>query len=775
MESLLIYLLKSAGLLSLFYILYILLLKNDTAFTANRKFLLGGIVGSAILPAIYFTKTVIVNAPVFSYSQFSNSEIVSVQETKVTTDWWQIIGILYLAISGFFFLQLLFRSALIYRTIIKNTSYKNSKYTIVETSQTSGPYSFFNYIFINSKSAQKEEFDLMLHHEKVHADQYHSADMLLANLLTSVLWFNPLSWFYKKIIAQNLEYIADYETANKLECIQHYQHVLVKVSTNTHQPALVNNFYQSFIKKRIVMLNKKTTSSRNAWKYQLILPLIAIFIMSFNVKTTTKLIESKAAKISEPVLQNESLSVGINQSTSKESLEKFKKIFLKWDVELSFSNIEYSADGKIITAIEVKFKNLKTKETGALNRTDSNGIAPFKIYVNKNGSTGFKEITSEKSNFKNATLKLKDINENPLYIINNKEYSTADLDGKTIIYTEIAEILDPKVATERFGAKAIDGAIIISKGKIVDDYKSELKLIDKENLDIEMSFIEVKKNSKPMFVHLETSKSDSSKNAGNAGSPWKISSDVVAVAFETDTPSENAEQIKTAQAQGDPLIFIDGKMQNKRTNITDIDPDDIARISIVSGKDPVKIYGKKAKDGLVLITTKKAGNKMSRFSVGTGVQMIDNDKYSNNDNSNWAEKAIGKRDYYPLGNVTSSTTIITRKDTIVNKGTSNGNLFRIISNDSVKTENNYKIIKLDSTININAANIPNSTSFYFTSGDKHPLIIIDGKMQKEDFNPDEIDPSAIKSIKVLKDKSATNKYGKKGKNGVVEITLKEKK
>lgn len=37
-----------------------------------------------------------------------------------------------------------------------------------------------------------------------------------------------------------------------------------------------------------------------------------------------------------------------------------------------------------------------------------------------------------------------------------------------------------------------------------------------------------------------------------------------------------------------------------------------------------------------------------------------------------------------------------------------------------------------------------------------------------------ISPDALKSIVVLKGKEAEDKYGKKGKNGVVEITLKKK-
>jgi TonB family protein len=56
-----------------------------------------------------------------------------------------------------------------------------------------------------------------------------------------------------------------------------------------------------------------------------------------------------------------------------------------------------------------------------------------------------------------------------------------------------------------------------------------------------------------------------------------------------------------------------------------------------------------------------------------------------------------------------------------------------------------------------------------------PLIIIDGKLSDVDIN--KIDPATISSMNVLKDKSptekpATDKYGAKGKNGVIEITTK---
>jgi TonB-dependent SusC/RagA subfamily outer membrane receptor len=54
-----------------------------------------------------------------------------------------------------------------------------------------------------------------------------------------------------------------------------------------------------------------------------------------------------------------------------------------------------------------------------------------------------------------------------------------------------------------------------------------------------------------------------------------------------------------------------------------------------------------------------------------------------------------------------------------------------------------------------------------------PLYVIDGIITDVDSNKIDIDPGSVISIEVLKDKSATDKYGKKGENGVVLITTKK--
>jgi|GEM_PF-212935 len=51
-----------------------------------------------------------------------------------------------------------------------------------------------------------------------------------------------------------------------------------------------------------------------------------------------------------------------------------------------------------------------------------------------------------------------------------------------------------------------------------------------------------------------------------------------------------------------------------------------------------------------------------------------------------------------------------------------------------------------------------------------PLIMVDGKEQPKDFDINSIAPAKVSSISVFKDKSAIDKYGAKGNNGVIELT-----
>jgi len=102
-----------------------------------------------------------------------------------------------------------------------------------------------------------------------------------------------------------------------------------------------------------------------------------------------------------------------------------------------------------------------------------------------------------------------------------------------------------------------------------------------------------------------------------------------------------------------------------------------------------------------------------------------------------------------------------------------------------------KILKIGFTTNIETTQIAegiqtlnkknNSKNGYtnikkkynLTAHGEKPLIIVDGKTMPQSDTLSNLKPNMIESIRVLKNTSATNKYGEKAKNGAIEITLKK--
>ncbi|MHA6279533.1 M56 family metallopeptidase [Salinimicrobium sp. CAU 1759] len=125
---------------------------------------------------------------------------------------------------------------------------------------------------------------MILEHEKVHSRQLHTLDILLANFATAFLWFNPLSWWYRKCVEQNLEFIADRETIKSTGNQKEYQYALLRVSQEGNFSGLLNHFHRSFIKSRIIMLKKGTTDKSHRWKHFLVLPALVFFLLGFNTE-----------------------------------------------------------------------------------------------------------------------------------------------------------------------------------------------------------------------------------------------------------------------------------------------------------------------------------------------------------------------------------------------------------------------------------------------------------------------------------------------------------
>src|SRR5476651_1186342 len=156
-------------------------------------------------------------------------------------------------------------------------------YRIVELDSDKAPCSFGNNIFINPTKYDWETYNQILMHEKVHIQQGHSFDLITAELMLVLQWFNPFAWLYRRELESNLEFLTDQSvlTDNRVEPAD-YQLSLLKVSVPNFSMRITTNYNQSLLKKRIVMMNAKRSNIHTMWKYFMLMPLLGALVCGLN-------------------------------------------------------------------------------------------------------------------------------------------------------------------------------------------------------------------------------------------------------------------------------------------------------------------------------------------------------------------------------------------------------------------------------------------------------------------------------------------------------------
>src|SRR5579859_162761 len=103
---------------------------------------------------------------------------------------------LYLFGVALFALNLIFQAALLLYQSRRNPSFRDGRFRIVEMSGDKAPCSFGNIIFINPSKYDWDTYNQILLHEKIHIRQGHTLDILIAEVVLVLQWFNPFAWFY---------------------------------------------------------------------------------------------------------------------------------------------------------------------------------------------------------------------------------------------------------------------------------------------------------------------------------------------------------------------------------------------------------------------------------------------------------------------------------------------------------------------------------------------------------------------------------------------------
>lgn len=289
------YLLKVTACTVLFFGFYLLVLRKLTFFKINRFYLLGTILLSFSIPALHFeVKREVVAAEtdlVTNLPEVKTAEepvkliqpiMVEYQpEIKPEIDWLSLIPYAYGTIAAVLLLICLWRLFSLLKYARKYTQNSDGLKLITKTTGFTN-CSFFNYVFIDGDKLSDADLAVLLKHEQVHAQQYHSADKILLMIAKALLWFNPVIYLYDKALEQVHEYEADEITSASFGN-QAYASLLLQLAVTKTNNALIHNFVKSPVKDRIKMLFNQKSKNMKKLCYVLALPILLGLVYGFTL------------------------------------------------------------------------------------------------------------------------------------------------------------------------------------------------------------------------------------------------------------------------------------------------------------------------------------------------------------------------------------------------------------------------------------------------------------------------------------------------------------
>lgn len=130
------------------------------------------------------------------------------------------------------------------------------------------------------------------------------------------------------------------------------------------------------------MLNKNQSKRLNSLKYALILPVLAAFMLMFQVKVVA---QEKAAVVNSSSQEKTKISIAVTKDAKDDELAAEAKIFKEeFDADVTFSNVTRNASGEI-TAIKVTVKDKTQSQDHFV--SGANPIKPFTIELEKNSNS----------------------------------------------------------------------------------------------------------------------------------------------------------------------------------------------------------------------------------------------------------------------------------------------------------------------------------------------------------------------------------------------------
>ncbi|MBR5575836.1 MAG: hypothetical protein IKW22_00920 [Bacteroidaceae bacterium] len=295
-ESIFLYSIRSAFVLTLLYVPYMLILRKESFFRLNRAVLLLILLFSVVLPMLDVHFLSLDSQPVVQDAKGQMVQVgiplegyhllpeLSVQARHVPTEvsWFHIVSVLFSFVA---MAMLLWRIMQILRMNLVVTrgnlwhEVEGGIHIHCHAGEVS-PFSWMNHVVISDRDFCENGREILLH-ETGHIRALHSWDLLLLSAVQVLQWWNPLAYVFASSLRDVHEYEADDYVLQHGISARSYQLLLIKKAVGASSYTFANNFDHSLTLKRITMMQKSKSSVWMRSKVLYIIPMATLALSAF--------------------------------------------------------------------------------------------------------------------------------------------------------------------------------------------------------------------------------------------------------------------------------------------------------------------------------------------------------------------------------------------------------------------------------------------------------------------------------------------------------------
>ncbi len=294
------HLLPIAATVAVLWLVYRFLFRNSNRLYFNRFFLLTSMLLALAMPLLgllsgievpqmatlkqnLFGGTLLNEVIVTSDGQPMLPEVIVTTSTQSRFSLWQVIVGIYLIGVGVMTLLFLIKLGRLVALIIRSPKRKMDGFTAVFTGKEQGSFSFFRYAFFPNENVDPD----IMRHEMSHIEHHHSWDILFAEVMMILQWFNPFIYLYKKELQSLHEYQADRDVVATGVDKKNYMMLILQQCTAVDFSGMSNNFSLILTKKRIKMITRNEKAKGLWWRLLATLPVLAVLLIA-NTKVTAQ-------------------------------------------------------------------------------------------------------------------------------------------------------------------------------------------------------------------------------------------------------------------------------------------------------------------------------------------------------------------------------------------------------------------------------------------------------------------------------------------------------